>query len=866
MSGSGPGRPAEVTEWLANPFDDFFGNTGIAPCAVPVKPLRGSSGRGRRQKQRAPSPVAENSRATAPPRKRAKPCAADLPCAKPGRSRSQAQEELPWVERYRPETQNDLAVQKKKIEEVETWLKMHVFQRKPKQSGSVLLLTGPPGCGKTATLQILARDLGLQVQEWTNPLSLDFTKEDLRNMFGHDSNFHTFPSQAQAALFQDFLLRANKYNKLQMLGESSENDKKLILIEDIPNQFYRDPGSLHEILRSFIRTSRCPLVFIISDNFSGDSNQGSLFPTEIVQELCIFNISFKPVAPTNMMKVLNRIVAAEASMSREKNYTLDRTSLELLCRGCSGDIRSAINSLQFSSMKDCSLEKDFWSKKKKKSSTIKCEEAVVSKVRRKSKCDTSEDQEIQAIGGKDASIFLFHALGKIIYCKNMRRRKEGKEENGASDGGGRDLGMLVNTHVIEHEPAVCPGGQESQWHLAWIRNGVEQDSDSSPVLSTVCDMLGKRYRITESSKLEETVKIPKFSCGRSTTSSASNGELPVVVSPLAPPSVSEATQTERNCPMCHSVQSDTAAVPCGHHCCLGCLLRHTATSTTCPLCASPVLSARFSVHGRNDFLQCILSPPGAPPGPGSWARRALFRLVYTRASAPQAAPAAAEPTCSGPEAAEALPAGMWAELLLGHEHLLDPVRPWLRQSLDAIYGPRWWEARQVESIALSTLCICGPDRDGLTHMLRGYLGDYTAPLIHGLIQVTLHRCRDPWLQRRSQAAPEAEDVNLAAGAGPSWPGGALAPGLAADSAWPGRGNQPSEPEPARPEGPGRPPAAPAGQDQPWAVPQEDASAPGPSVPRRGRNRGPRPTRHSQRRRAPKYPRPLKVRRRKPRRN
>ncbi|NWR23004.1 RAD17 protein, partial [Emberiza fucata] len=283
------------------------------------------------------------------------------------------------------------------------------------QGGSILLLTGPPGCGKTATLQILARDLGLQVQEWTNPLSLDFTKEDLKNMFGHDSNFHTFPSQAQAALFQDFLLRANKYNKLQMLGESSENDKKLILIEDIPNQFYRDPGSLHEILRSFVRRSRCPLVFIISDNFSGDSNQRSLFPTEIVEELCICNISFKPVAPTNMMKVLNRIAAAEASMNRE-NYTLDRTSLELLCRGCSGDIRSAINSLQFSSTKGCSLEKEFWSKKKK-SSAIKCDETGVSKVRRKSKCDTSEDQEIQAIGGKDASIFLFHALGKIIYCK-----------------------------------------------------------------------------------------------------------------------------------------------------------------------------------------------------------------------------------------------------------------------------------------------------------------------------------------------------------------------------------------------------------------------------------------------------------------
>ncbi|NXD94033.1 RAD17 protein, partial [Chaetorhynchus papuensis] len=406
----------QVTDWLARPFGDFFGNTSVPPCTAPVKPLKGSAGRGRRQKEKDLTPVPENSKPKAPARKRAKPCAVDVPCAESRQNRSQSRDELPWVERYKPETQNDLAVQKKKIEEVETWLKMHIFQRQPKQGGSVLLLTGPPGCGKTATLQILAKDLGLQVQEWTNPLSLDFTKEDLRNMFDHDSNFHTFPSQAQAALFQDFLLRANKYNKLQMLGESSENDKKLILIEDIPNQFYREPGSLHEILRRFVHTSRCPLVFIISDNFSGDSNQRSLFPTEIVEELCIFNISFKPVAPTNMMKVLNRIAAAEASMNREKNYALDRTSLELLCRGCSGDIRSAINSLQFSSMKDCSLEKEFWSKKKK-SCTVKCEEAGVSKARKKSRSDTSEDQEIQAIGGKDASIFLFHALGKIIYCK-----------------------------------------------------------------------------------------------------------------------------------------------------------------------------------------------------------------------------------------------------------------------------------------------------------------------------------------------------------------------------------------------------------------------------------------------------------------
>ncbi|KAM6106164.1 cell cycle checkpoint protein RAD17 isoform 2-T2 [Pterocles gutturalis] len=418
MSGNFAGRqaaPAEVTDWSARSFDDFFGNTNISSSTVPVKPLEGKSGRSRQQQKKDLSSVLESSKPKVLPRKRAKSSSVDLPCNKSRQNRSQSRDES-WVDRYKPETQNDLAVQKKKIEEVETWLKVHVFQRQPKQGGSVLLLTGPAGCGKTATIEIVAKDLGIQVQEWTNPISLGFTKEDLRDIFDHDSNLHTFPSQAQAVLFQDFLLRANKYNKLQMFGETSENDKKLILIEDIPNQFYRDPSSLHEILRRFVRTSRCPLIFIISDNFSGDSNQRLLFPTEILEELCISSISFKPVAPTNMMKVLNRIAATEASTSGEKNCALDRTSLELLCRGCSGDIRSAINSLQFSSMKDCSLEKEFWSRKKS-SSMLNCEGAAVSKIKKKSKSDTSEDEEIQAIGGKDASIFLFHALGKILYCK-----------------------------------------------------------------------------------------------------------------------------------------------------------------------------------------------------------------------------------------------------------------------------------------------------------------------------------------------------------------------------------------------------------------------------------------------------------------
>ncbi|XP_074851500.1 cell cycle checkpoint protein RAD17 isoform X2 [Carettochelys insculpta] len=382
--------PTKVTDWVAPSFDDFFGNTNIVSNTLHVKSCGDDN---QHQKKKDHSSLPEKSKKKVLARGKGKSSSVDHICDHSQQHQNQSQNE-PWVDKYKPGTQNELAVHKKKIEEVETWLRVHIFQRQPKQSGSVLVLTGPPGCGKSATVHLLAKKLHVHVQEWTNPISLDFRKEDFKDVFNYESSFQMLPSQAQTAFFQDFLLRANKYNKLQMLGESTKADDKLILIEDMPNQFYRDPDSLHEILRRFVRTSRCPLVFIISDSLSGGSNQRLLFPKEIQEELCISSINFNPVAPTMMMKVLNRIAAAEASMNGEKFVVPDKSCLELICKGCSGDIRSAINSLQFSSLKETSRAK-----------------------KKKTADKSSENQEIQAIGGKDTSIFLFHALGKILHCK-----------------------------------------------------------------------------------------------------------------------------------------------------------------------------------------------------------------------------------------------------------------------------------------------------------------------------------------------------------------------------------------------------------------------------------------------------------------
>lgn len=70
----------------------------------------------------------------------------------------------------------------------------------------------------------------------------------------------------------------------------------------------------------------------------------------------------------------------------------------------SGDIRNGINSLQFHSVTVGKLTED---KKKKKKRTLRS--------------SLARDSD-KYLGGRDTALQLFHAVGKIIYCKSMKLR------------------------------------------------------------------------------------------------------------------------------------------------------------------------------------------------------------------------------------------------------------------------------------------------------------------------------------------------------------------------------------------------------------------------------------------------------------
>lgn len=66
---------------------------------------------------------------------------------------------------------------------------------------------------------------------------------------------------------------------------------------------------------------------------------------------------------------------------------------------------------------DISLEKGLLWRMKKDRPVTSMSKAVSRTNQRKKSKQTKEQEEEQAIGGKDASLFLFRALGKILHCK-----------------------------------------------------------------------------------------------------------------------------------------------------------------------------------------------------------------------------------------------------------------------------------------------------------------------------------------------------------------------------------------------------------------------------------------------------------------
>jgi len=327
----------------------------------------------------------------------------------------------PWAERFAPRNLDELAVHKKKVQDVRTWIE-EVTSGQRRQR--VLLLKGAAGTGKTTTIQLLANDMGCEVLEWRNPVGSVDTADGFQSM---------------AAQFEEFLGRSGKFGQLDIF--STEEDitsipdpkpldrrKRLILVEEFPNTFARSSNALQTFRSTVLQylaantpplslgfgsvplETITPVILIVSETLltttsaSADSfTAHRLLGPEILKHPGLGTIEFNPIAPTLLAKALEVIVQKE---SRKSGRRKTPGPLVLKALGEVGDIRSAIGSLEFLCLRgDTDGE---WGAKVAFGKPKRGKEQALTKM---------EEESLELVTRREASLGIFHAVGKVVYNK-----------------------------------------------------------------------------------------------------------------------------------------------------------------------------------------------------------------------------------------------------------------------------------------------------------------------------------------------------------------------------------------------------------------------------------------------------------------
>lgn len=215
-----------------------------------------------------------------------------------------------WNVEFCPTSLDEIAVHKAKVASLQETLQHKLINR----TSPFLLLIGPSGCGKTTALNLVAKKLGVSVEEWINSVDVPYVTDN-ENQFKSGDNMQ----ESQTNKFSEFLFRANRYKGLNF--SKTMNDKRIFLVKDFPNSFLRDPIKFFEIIKRYRTLPKtAPCVFVITDNGANNFKK-TLFPDGIIKDANIEVLKFNPIASTAMLRALQNVIKKVPKSSNFKSPT-----------------------------------------------------------------------------------------------------------------------------------------------------------------------------------------------------------------------------------------------------------------------------------------------------------------------------------------------------------------------------------------------------------------------------------------------------------------------------------------------------------------------------------------------------------------
>ncbi|KAI8138601.1 Rad17 cell cycle checkpoint protein-domain-containing protein [Fennellomyces sp. T-0311] len=305
-----------------------------------------------------------------------------------------------WVDKYEPQKESDLAIRPAKLKEVDACLRSSAFGTPPGPC-KCLVLSGPAGSGKSTTIRTIAKARNYQIVEW-NPV--------VHEQWDGNQDYESTMTK-----FENFVRRATQLQPLTDPNATNSDQRRIILLDDIPDLMSDTARSrFHGLIESHLSDPRPFLIVIIVSeawmqtesrwkHFSETRLTGVrdvLSPALVDSPRCTV-IEFNPITSSRLEKSLAMIQENEY---RNTKHCLPKDQLSQIVERSHGDIRNAINTLQF----HCIPPSPHIPMKRKRD---------------------NQDSMGQA-GERGAPLDLFHALGKVLYAK---RDPQGKFESRPED-------------------------------------------------------------------------------------------------------------------------------------------------------------------------------------------------------------------------------------------------------------------------------------------------------------------------------------------------------------------------------------------------------------------------------------------------
>uniref|UniRef100_A0A0D9VRS1 AAA+ ATPase domain-containing protein n=1 Tax=Leersia perrieri TaxID=77586 RepID=A0A0D9VRS1_9ORYZ len=305
-----------------------------------------------------------------------------------------------WVDKYKPHSSAELAVHKKKVEDVKKWLDEKLKAPKGTFGGWTLVLIGQAGVGKSATVKALASELGVEICEWTAPVPTLWT-EHL-----HANSGLRYISKLEE--FENFVEKIRKYSLLSPTSIGSKRKLTIILIDDIPVTSGKVSfARLGKCLTGLIQSTQVPTVISLTQYHKSENNDTAMWNSEELESLLLsagaHKIAFNPVTINSVKKILVRICKQEGS-------DLTEELVHQIATSSGGDIRHAIMSLQYYCLNPRRLNSGL------------ATTAILPGLRSSGTLVPRQDSYdhislIPTPCGRDETLTLFHALGKFLHNK-----------------------------------------------------------------------------------------------------------------------------------------------------------------------------------------------------------------------------------------------------------------------------------------------------------------------------------------------------------------------------------------------------------------------------------------------------------------